>query len=410
MTTTNEKLRNVADIAARIMLGEKALQPNQQKLDVYEPEKDELTDDDFKKLRADKKDEVKEEAEKHPFVAVHVKKGKHETHGATSYEAAQNAAKHWKLKGTSGIDVYRADKTVATTEDVDLDESKMAQLDADLKDLSHDAFTKEYGKPKHHYDPSNFKKPVQKGQEMNRAKSLAQRAMQAHTTEDVEELDEYTSTAGGYKHKGTYGTEKSAESGYTDYDKENEIAKKLDKPDKPVKKGARQNRNFNTKLYKEGFTSMLASYTDHGLKGITEQCVSETTDESADYTKFDVLVRAGLGNKAQIQRLHSILDRMGEEKPNFGQADRMIIQNVFTKMVDLITNNKQIFTQARRSIKEELDPKTKEVHASQDLGFTHGNSSDGNKNPHDRKNQPDHHSAYEYGYDEGQHERRSSSM
>ena len=62
MTTTNEKLRNVAEIAARIMMGEKALHPNQQKLDVHEPEKDELTAKDFEKLRAGKKaPEVKKE-------------------------------------------------------------------------------------------------------------------------------------------------------------------------------------------------------------------------------------------------------------------------------------------------------------------------------------------------------------
>ncbi len=62
MTTTNEKLRNVAEIAAKIMMGEKALHPNQQQLDVHEPEKDELTADDFKKLRA-KKEVKKEEVE-----------------------------------------------------------------------------------------------------------------------------------------------------------------------------------------------------------------------------------------------------------------------------------------------------------------------------------------------------------
>jgi len=62
MTTTNEKLRNVAEIAARIMMGEKALHPNQQKLDVHEPEKDELTAKDFEMLRAGKKaKEVKKE-------------------------------------------------------------------------------------------------------------------------------------------------------------------------------------------------------------------------------------------------------------------------------------------------------------------------------------------------------------
>jgi len=61
MTTTNEKLRNVAEIAAKIMIGEK-LHPNQQKLDVHEPEKDELTAKDFEMLRAGKKaKEVKKE-------------------------------------------------------------------------------------------------------------------------------------------------------------------------------------------------------------------------------------------------------------------------------------------------------------------------------------------------------------
>tara|TARA_R110000868_G_scaffold380991_1_gene647348 strand:+ start:3427 stop:3633 length:207 start_codon:yes stop_codon:yes gene_type:complete len=58
---------------------------------------------------------------------------------------------------------------------------------------------------------------------------------------------------------------------------------------------------------------------------------------------------------------------------------------------------------------EELDPKTKEIHAAAGLGFSHGNSSGGNKNPFTRKDQPDHHSAYEHNYDEGQHERRSNS-
>jgi hypothetical protein len=67
MTTTNEKLRNVADIAARIMMGEKVVHPNQQKLDVHEPEKDELTAKDFEMLRAGKKAGVKkEEVEKDP--------------------------------------------------------------------------------------------------------------------------------------------------------------------------------------------------------------------------------------------------------------------------------------------------------------------------------------------------------
>ena len=78
-------------------------------------------------------------------------------------------------------------------------------------------------------------------------------------------------------------------------------------------------------------------------------------EEKSDYSKFDTLVRAGLANKAQMQRIHKILDKMGEEKPQFNNADRMIIQNLFNKMVDLISNNKQINTQARRAVKESID-------------------------------------------------------
>lgn len=80
-----------------------------------------------------------------------------------------------------------------------------------------------------------------------------------------------------------------------------------------------------------------------------------TEEEKSDYTKFDALVRAGLANKAQIQRMHKILDKMGEERPQFTNADRMIIQNLFTKMVDLITNNKQIYSQTRRAVREDLE-------------------------------------------------------
>jgi len=78
-------------------------------------------------------------------------------------------------------------------------------------------------------------------------------------------------------------------------------------------------------------------------------------EEKKDYSKFDSLIRAGLANKAQIQRIHRIMDKMSEEKPQFNNADKEIIRNLFNKMADLISNNKQIFTQARRVVKEELN-------------------------------------------------------
>ena len=99
--------------------------------------------------------------------------------------------------------------------------------------------------------------------------------------EEVEQIDEYKSTGGVYKHKGTYGTEKSTEAGYTDYDKENELAKKNLK-DKPNRKsyGARQNFVRSTRV-NESFTNLLNLYRDHGLKGLAEALVKEepTNDE-----------------------------------------------------------------------------------------------------------------------------------
>ena len=95
--------------------------------------------------------------------------------------------------------------------------------------------------------------------------------------------------------------------------------------------------------------------------------------EKSDYSKFDTLVRAGLANKAQMQRIHKILDKMGEDRPQFNNADRMIIQNLFNKMVDLISNNKAINMQARRAVKEDdngIDIDAEQLDEAQNPGPT----------------------------------------
>ena len=83
-----------------------------------------------------------------------------------------------------------------------------------------------------------------------------------------------------------------------------------------------------------------------------------TEEEKKDYSKFDALVRAGLANKAQMQRIHKILDKMGDERPTFNPADRAIMQNLFNKMVDLISNNKQIYSKAKQAVREDLEEAT----------------------------------------------------
>lgn len=71
-----------------------------------------------------------------------------------------------------------------------IDEGKMKELSMDLTDMGHDEFHKKYGNPKSYYDPSNFKKPVQPGHEMERAKELAQRGMKSLSKEEVERIEE----------------------------------------------------------------------------------------------------------------------------------------------------------------------------------------------------------------------------
>ena len=77
-------------------------------------------------------------------------------------------------------------------------------------------------------------------------------------------------------------------------------------------------------------------------------------EEKSDYSKFDALVRAGLANKAQLNRIHKILDKMGEERPVFNNADREIMRNLFNRMVDLVSS-KQMFTKTRQAVREEVE-------------------------------------------------------
>jgi hypothetical protein len=84
-------------------------------------------------------------------------------------------------------------------------------------------------------------------------------------------------------------------------------------------------------------------------------------EEKSDYSKFDMLVRAGLANKAQLARIHRILDKMTEERPQFNNADREIMRNLFNRMIDIITNNKQIFQKTRQAVREEVELEESEL-------------------------------------------------
>ena len=78
-------------------------------------------------------------------------------------------------------------------------------------------------------------------------------------------------------------------------------------------------------------------------------------EEKSNYKQFDTLVRAGLANKAQLARIHKVLDKMKEDKPVLTPSDRLIVQELLNKMVDIVTSNKQIFQQTRRAVKEDFE-------------------------------------------------------
>jgi len=98
-------------------------------------------------------------------------------------------------------------------------------------------------------------------------------------SESVEQIDEYNSKDGVYKHKGKYGYQGTgAEHGVSDHEKDTDMDD-LDYQKKSKKLGARQNmgkrgQSDGTKKKKkktnESFTAMLEMYNEHGLKYLAE--------------------------------------------------------------------------------------------------------------------------------------------
>jgi hypothetical protein len=123
MEFENKKLRDVADIAARIMMGEKALHPNQQKLDVHEPEKDELTAKDFEMLRNKKK--MKEETEEVAEEIEQIEELKKSTMGSYVKKASSNLADRSFDHGESEHRQYGMGDDDEKDKEVERDEKKI---------------------------------------------------------------------------------------------------------------------------------------------------------------------------------------------------------------------------------------------------------------------------------------------
>ena len=198
--------QSVAAAVAKIM-GE-ALHPNQQKLDVHEPEKDELTAADFKKLRSGKKPDMKKEE-------VEIEEESHQSkttmkHIPNASPALKKAAKDIK-PGVSGYqDRVAMLKAGNVKEEVEaIDEVKMADLP------STKVQGRSYGASKP--QPSAFdvlkgpkdkelksietekKKPVKEDIELTLDDYLLEELVEFVMSEEFQQLDELSkSTLGSY--------------------------------------------------------------------------------------------------------------------------------------------------------------------------------------------------------------------
>ena len=176
---------------------------NQHKLDKNKNGK--LDAQDFKMLRkeeAEQIDEISKDTLKsyipkaakssriHGMISTDYKNRAERVRRPGLKKALANLSDKYKSKAWSREDMIGKAVDKLTKEDVQIDEGKMKELSMDLKDMSHDEFHKTYGKPKSHYDPTSFKKPVQPGKEMDRARALAQRGMKSLSKEEVERIEE----------------------------------------------------------------------------------------------------------------------------------------------------------------------------------------------------------------------------
>ena len=191
--------------------------------------------------------------------------------------------------------------------------------------------------------------------------------------EATEQIAEYKSTGGVYKHKGTYGTEKSLEAGYTDYDKENELAKKNLKDKKPKKYGARQNFVRSTRV-NESFTSILASYKENGLKGISEMFATEQASQEEYDKEIEKAKAKSQGKdkaevaKASVQAVKSeqthtkievidMSDPYNIQKREIDLEERQMTDDEMEKKEDIVKGMKK----GMKGFKERYGERAKEV-------------------------------------------------
>ena len=302
MEFENKKLRDVADVAARIMMGEKALHPNQQKLDVHEPEKDELTAKDFEMLRAGKKSpEVKkEEVSKPDFIDL--------DKDGNKKEPMKKAASDKKMKE----EVEQIDELKKSTLG-----SYVKKASSNLSDRSFDHGESEHRQYGMGDDDEKDKEVERDEKKIETRKQGINRAATKLSKEEVDQaaatILEYESKDGKFVHRarpGAYGGTKDERHAVDTMSgpKEKDL-KNIEKDSSMYKKGYHGTskhylRKDTQDYFAKRFSENLDLYKEQGLKGLFEALkkkevmVEEPTSAEFDAQLADAKQRAA-GTKKQ---------------------------------------------------------------------------------------------------------------
>jgi hypothetical protein len=260
MTTTNEKLRNVAEIAARIMMGEKALHPNQQKLDVHEPEKDKLTAKDFEMLRAGKK-KVKENLEDFSLEEIEA------FMMSEDFEQLDELSKQ-TLKS------YRV---------------KSIGRDIDFEKKGYELAKKDGGAGSDRADQMFNKSDL-----VTAARKRAQEKMRKEEVDQIEEMEIVKTATGMRVYGSSYGDSAKA--------RRDQVKRPVDDVKGPKMKELSDIEAEKKK--KKKMSEMVALYQEQGLKGLFASLVKEEPDNEQFTKELEAqkAKNAGQGKKAEVAK------------------------------------------------------------------------------------------------------------
>jgi hypothetical protein len=294
MEFENKKLRDVADVAARIMMGEKALHPNQQKLDVHEPEKDELTAKDFEMLRNKKK--VKEETEEVAEETI-----EEATPPKNTDVADKSYLKDMGKKPTVKSDLKNLGRFITgkkeTNEEVEqIDELSAETMKSYVKGAKMDVSAHKDQKASA-VDQGDHKTASDSAAAIVKRQAGMKNAKEKLNKEEVEELEEadIEKTATGVKVYGSsYGNSQRA--------RREQVKRPVDDAKGPKMKELKAIESEKKKKMSE----MVATYKEQGLKGLFESLkkeeviVEEPTSAEFDAQLADAKERAA-GTKKQAE-------------------------------------------------------------------------------------------------------------